>query len=345
MNDKNLTAVVLLNLGGPDSLEAVEPFLYNLFCDPFIIDLPLGFLFRKPLAKRISSKRSKEVQHFYQLIGGKSPLLELTQQQAQALEKRLNEFGSYQVFIAMRYWHPFTAEAMQQVRASGATEVVLLPLYPQYSRTTSTSSLAEWKRLARQHGVDKIPTRIIPSYHNDANYIAAVAENLQRCLQENWQPQEPAPHILFSAHGVPVSVIERGDPYKAQMEETVRLVMEAMQHSHPHILCYQSKVGKAEWLKPSTEDTIKKMATKGVKDMLVVPIAFVSDHSETLYELDILLKGVAEAAGVKKYVRMPSLNSSPRFINALAELVRTKMQKHEDELSLFPRITRQEMAV
>lgn len=321
-SDKNLTAVVLLNLGGPDSLDAVEPFLYNLFCDPFIIDLPLGFLFRKPLAKRISSKRSKEVRHFYQLIGDKSPLLELTQQQAQALERRLKEFGHYKVFIAMRYWHPFTEEAMQEVRESGAISVVLLPLYPQYSRTTSTSSIAEWKRLARKHGVDKIPTRIIPSFHNDTNYIAAVAENLRRCLKENWQPQETQPHILFSAHGVPVSVIEGGDPYKAQMEETVRLVMEAIQYSHPHILCYQSKVGKAEWLKPSTEETIKSLASKGVKDMLVVPIAFVSDHSETLYELDILLKGVAMEAGVKKYVRVPSLNSSPRFINALAELVR-----------------------
>jgi ferrochelatase len=342
---KDLTAVVLLNLGGPDSLDAVEPFLYNLFCDPFIIDLPLGFLFRKPLAWRISTKRTKEARHIYQQIGGKSPLLDLTQQQAQALERRLNEFGNYKVVIAMRYWHPFTAEAMQQVRACGATSMVLLSLYPQYSRTTTTSSLAEWKRLAPKHGVDKIPTRIIPSYHTDANYITAVAENLQRCLQENWQPNETTPHILFSAHGVPVSVIERGDPYQMQIEETVRLVMEAIRHSHPHIICYQSKVGRAEWLRPSTEDTIKNLAAKGVKDMLVVPIAFVSDHSETLYELDILLRGVAEKAGVKTYVRMPSLNSSPRFINALAELVRKKMKKQEDELSLFPRITWQEMAV
>jgi ferrochelatase len=321
-SDKNLTAVVLLNLGGPDSLDAVEPFLYNLFCDPFIIDLPLGFLFRKPLARRISSKRSHEVRHFYQLIGGKSPLLELTQRQARALERRLNEFGRYKVLIAMRYWHPFTEEAVELVRDCGAGSVVLLPLYPQYSRTTSTSSIAEWKRLARKHGVDKIPTRIIHSYHNDANYISAVAENLRRCLKENWQPLDKQPHILFSAHGVPVSVIEGGDPYKTQIEETVRLVMDEMQYSHAHVLCYQSKVGKAEWLKPSTEDTIKELATKGVKNLLVVPIAFVSDHSETLYELDILLKGVATEAGVKKYVRMPSLNSSPRFINALAELVR-----------------------
>ncbi len=321
-NAQDLTAVVLLNLGGPDSLEAVEPFLYNLFCDPFIIDLPLGFLFRKLLAKRISSKRSKEVRHFYQLIGGKSPLLDLTQQQAQALEQRLNEFGHYKVFIAMRYWRPFTAEAVQQVRASGATSVVLLPLYPQYSRTTTTSSVTEWKRLAPKYGVDKIPTQIIPSFHTDMNYIAAVAENLRRTLQENWQPNEPQPHILFSAHGLPVSVIERGDPYQAQIEETVRLVMAAIHHSHPYILCYQSKVGKAEWLKPSTQDTIKNLAAQGVQDMLVVPIAFVSDHSETLYELDILLKGIAVEAGVKKYVRMPSLNASPRFINALAELVR-----------------------
>jgi ferrochelatase len=322
MNDNNLTAVVLLNLGGPDSLEAVEPCLYNLFCDPFIIDLPLGFLFRKPLARRISSKRTNEAQHIYRQIGGKSPLLELTRQQAQALERRLNEFGHYKVFIAMRYWHPFTAEAMQQVRASGATAVVLLPLYPQYSRTTSTSSLAEWKRLAPKFSVEKIPTRIIPSYHSDANYIAAVAENLQRCLKENWPPDAPQPHILFSAHGVPVSVIERGDPYQTHIEETVHLVMEAIRHSHPHIVCYQSKVGKAEWLKPSTENTIKKLGAEGVKDMLVVPIAFVSDHSETLYELDMLLKDVALAAGVRKYVRVPALNDSPRFINALAELVR-----------------------
>jgi len=334
-NAQDLTAIVLLNLGGPDSLEAVEPFLYNLFCDPFIIDLPLGFLFRKPLAKHISTKRAKEVRHFFQLIGGKSPLLDLTQQQAQALERRLNEFGKYKVFIAMRYWHPLTAEAMQQVRASGATAVVLLPLYPQYSRVTTTSSLAEWKRLAHKHDVDKIPTRIIPSYHGDANYLAAVVENLQRCLQENWPPYEPQPHILFSAHGVPVSVIERGDPYQAQIEETVRLVMEAMQHSHSHIVCYQSKVGKAEWLKPSTEDTIKNLATQGVKDMLVVPIAFVSDHSETLYELDILLKGVADEAGVRKYVRMPSLNASPLFINALAELVRKATQTAPTSMALL----------
>lgn len=333
-SQNNLTAVVLLNLGGPDSLEAVEPFLYNLFCDPFIIDLPLGFLFRKPLAKRISSKRAKEVSHIFQLIGGKSPLLELTQQQALALERRLNEFGHYKVFIAMRYWRPFTAEAIQQVRASGATSVVLLPLYPQYSRTTSTSSLAEWERLAPKYGVDKIPTRIISSYHTDAKYILAVAENLQLSLKENWQPDDPQPHILFSAHGVPVSVIERGDPYQAHIEETVRLVMEAIRHSHPHIVCYQSKVGKAEWLKPSTEDTIKKLAAEGVQDMLMVPIAFVSDHSETLYELDILLKDVALAAGVQKYVRMPSLNDSPRFINALAELVRRETRLESTNVKL-----------
>jgi ferrochelatase len=313
---------MLLNLGGPDSLDAVEPFLYNLFCDPDIIEMKMGGLFRKALAKYISTRRAKHVTEIYRSIGGKSPLNELTEEQAHALQEALAEHGVFKVYLAMRYWHPLTNEALSLALDEGVRRFILLPLYPQFSKTTTGSSINEWNRLVKKLGLDgEIQTRIVRDYYDHPKFIEALVARIREGLERFDATARKEVHLLFSAHGVPVSVIESGDPYEQQVHATVTAAMKVLEFSNPHHISYQSKVGRAEWLEPSTVDKVAELGKHGVKNLLVVPVAFVSDHSETLYEIDIQIREeVAEPAGIENFVLMPAINSHPAFIEALADL-------------------------
>jgi len=308
--------VVLFQLGGPDSLEAIEPFLFNLFCDPDIIDFPFARLGRRPLAKLISSTRARKVQHHYSVIGGASPIRRFTEQQARALQLKLNDLGlDARCFVAMRYWHPFTQEAIHHLRWAGCDELVLLPLYPQYSRTTTGSSLNEWRRCFE----GDIPVHTIQTFYRHAGYLDALIEKIDETLARF--PQSERAEIVFSAHSVPVSVIEGGDPYQRQIEETVALVMQRGGWRNHFRLCYQSKVGASKWLQPSLRNTVKELAAGSIKEVCVVPISFVSDHVETLAEIDHEARHQAESLGIKQFEMTPGLNDSPKFIAALTEMV------------------------
>jgi ferrochelatase len=308
--------VVLFQLGGPDTLEAIEPFLYNLFCDPDIIDFPFARIGRKPLAKLISTTRARKVQHHYACIGGGSPIRKFTEQQARALETELESQGiEARCFVAMRYWHPFTAEAIEQVRAAGCEEVVLLPLYPQYSSTTTGSSLNEWARLF----CDDIRLHRVESFFRNESYLDALVEKIEQALARF--PEPARAELVFSAHSVPVSVIDRGDPYQQHIEETVALLMERGGWKNRHRLCYQSKVGASKWLQPSLRQTINDLAASQIREVCVVPVAFVSDHVETLGEIDHEAREQAAGLGITQFEMSAGLNDSPTFIRALGELV------------------------
>jgi len=312
--------VVLFQLGGPDSLEAIEPFLFNLFCDPDIIDFPFARIGRRPLAKLISSTRARKVQHHYSVIGGGSPIRRHTEQQAKALEEQLRKAGvNAQCFVAMRYWHPFTSEAIEQLRTANVDEVVLLPLYPHYSSTTTGSSLNEWRRLFS----DDVRVRTVQTFYRNDRYIDSLAEKVDEALGRF--PESADPEIVFSAHSVPVSVIEKGDPYQRQIEETVELVMQRGAWTNRHRLCYQSKVGASRWLQPSLHRALRDLAAEQVKDICIVPISFVSDHVETLGEIDHEAREEAAGLGIRQFEMTSGLNDSPTFIAALRELVLTAL--------------------
>jgi len=308
--------IVLFQLGGPDTLEAIEPFLYNLFCDPDIIDFPFARIGRKPLAKLISTTRARKVQHHYSTIGGGSPIRRHTERQARALECELRGQGiDAHCFVAMRYWHPFTCEAIKQLQAAECEEIVLLPMYPQYSSTTTGSSLNEWNRLFQ----DDIPVHSIETFYRNTTYLDSVVEKVNQALARFPNPGQP--EILFSAHSIPISVVEKGDPYQRQIEDTVHLVMERGGWSNPRRICYQSKVGASRWLQPSLTHTLRQLASEKAREVCIVPIAFVSDHVETLGEIDHEARHLAQQLGFTQFEMSAGLNDSPRFIQALGQIV------------------------
>lgn len=318
MTEKKKIGVVLFQLGGPDSSAAVEPFLYNLFCDPDIINFFGAWFARRPLARWIARNRAGVVREHYDAIGGHSPIRLLTQRQARALEVALAQRFDAKCFIAMRYWNPLTAEAIAEVAAWKAPELILLPLYPQYSFATTSSSLKEWKRLFHFNG-NAPRTRTVEDFFDHPLYIQSVAEKISLSLTHFDDPDRA--HIVFSAHGLPLSLIERGDPYSRQVEQTVRLVMQRGGWKNAHTLCYQSKVGRRKWLSPSLTETIDRLVPAGEKNLLVVPIAFVTEHIETLHEINIEAREHAHKLGVEQFEMMPAVGDSPTFISALADLV------------------------
>jgi ferrochelatase len=318
------TGIVLLQLGGPDRLESVEPFLYNLFCDPDIIDLPLAFLFRRSLARFISSRRALKVQEYYRKIGGRSPILKLTVRQARALERALAGRLDAVVTIAMRYWHPFTQEAIEQLQQAGVDRVILLPLYPQYSRTTTGSSANEWRRIARQRKGAPLPVEVIEEYCDHPQFVQAVVRNVGIALRRVPQADRTKVHLVFSAHGTPMALVRAGDPYEGHVRRSYDAVVAAGKWGLPHHLCYQSKVGPQKWLEPSLFATVDRLAAEGVTHMIVIPIAFVSDHSETLYEINMEVRRHALERGIRYYDMSPALNTNPHYIEALADLVLRK---------------------
>lgn len=321
---KPRVAVVLFNLGGPDTPEAVRPFLRNLFRDPAILRVP--FFVRPWLARKIASARAPVAMENYALIGGKSPLLELTEQQARALEAVLEEMEA-RCFVAMRYWHPFSDAAAQAVRNWNPDEIVLLPLYPQYSTTTTGSSLTAWREAAARVGLVK-PVVSVCCYPSDPGFIAATATILRRSHAQAREKLDPAVglRVLFSAHGLPEAIVAAGDPYQFQIERTVASVIAKLGIADLDArICYQSRATPQTWIGPSTDEAIVAAARDGVA-VLVVPIAFVSDHSETLVELDIEYRALAEKHGIAGYFRSPVQNADPGFITALADLVRHARQ-------------------
>lgn len=313
--------VLLLNLGGPDRLEDVRPFLYNLFSDPEIIRLPVPWL-QSPLAWLISTSRAKKSQANYQQIGGGSPLRRITEEQAQALQKQLSQHGQdAEVYIGMRYWHPFTEEAVAQIKRDGIDRLVVLPLYPHFSISTSGSSFRLLEDLWHEDAaLQQINYTVIPSWYDSPGYLEAMADLIAQQLDQLPNPDQA--HVFFSAHGVPVSYVEEvGDPYQREIEACARLIMQRLDRPNPYTLAYQSRVGPVEWLKPYTEDAIRDLAEKGVQDLVVVPLSFVSEHIETLQEIDMEYREVAEEAGIERFSRVPALNTHPVFINDLANMV------------------------
>ncbi len=314
-------AVVLFQLGGPDSPGAVEPFLYNLFRDPDIIDFPGAFLARKPLARFIARRRAPKVAEHYREIGGKSPILDLTLAQAAALEDRLRPRLNCRVLTAMRYWKPFTADAAGEVRTGGFDRVFLLPLYPHYSKATTLSSMKEWRRVTAADPPGGMAENSVCCFFNHPLYIRSLVGRVNEGLSRMKDIPPEEIDIVFSAHGVPLSLIRAGDPYKLQIEETVRLCLAEGGWRSPHVLCFQSKVGPAEWLRPGLNETVERLAAAGRKNLLVVPVSFVTDHIETLHEIDIETRGEAERFGIERFEMTAGLNSDPTFISCLADIV------------------------
>jgi len=314
-------AIVLFNLGGPDSTEAIEPFLFNLFNDKAIIGAPQPI--RWMLARFISSKRAPVAAEIYHHLGGRSPILPLTEDQATALtrdiKEGLDQFTDVKSFITMRYWHPMSQETAEAVKAYDPAHIVLLPLYPQFSTTTSESSLNDWQKRAQKVGLTA-PTATLGCYPVNDGFIRAIVDLLKPQLAEAEKAGKP--RILFSAHGLPKKIIEKGDPYQWQVEQSAQAVVDALGRDDlDWWVSYQSRVGPLEWIGPNTEDEIIKAGRDQVP-LIIVPIAFVSEHSETLVELDIEYREVAQDHGVPLYLRTPAVGTHPLFIEGLATMVK-----------------------
>jgi ferrochelatase len=312
-------AVVLFNLGGPDSPDALRPFLFNLFSDPDIFRLPMGWLTQKPFASLVSRRRAPEAAHGYAAIGGASPLLANTRKQADALARTLEKDGNFEIHICMRYWHPRARAVVQQLKASGISRVILLPLYPQYSSTTSGSSYNEFQRECdRAHYRPQVS--FVRQWYDQPDYLQAITDCLRREITHFPDPDPSKIEVLFSAHGLPRKLVEAGDPYETHIRATYEALCSRLNWPRT-TLCYQSRVGPLEWLRPYTDDVIRQKARDGTRQMLVYPIAFVSDHIETLYELGQTYAQLAQGLGVTHYRVTPALNDQPLLIQGLRRLV------------------------
>jgi protoporphyrin/coproporphyrin ferrochelatase len=308
-------AIILFNLGGPDSLDAVQPFLRNLFGDPAILRLPT--LIRSPLARFLSSRRTAKARAIYAKIGGSSPILGQTEAQARALEEALgkddDQGHDWRGYVCMRYWHPMTEAVVRSVKRFAPDRIVLLPLYPQFSTTTTASSFKEWNDTARF----TVPTKTIDSYPTEPGFIAASVELVKQGLADAGAGPR---RVLFSAHGLPEWVIKAGDPYQAEVEQTAKAIADGLGEIDWSI-CYQSRVGPLKWIGPSTDAEIRRAGADKVA-VVIYPLAFVSEHSETLVELDIDYRLLAKEVGIPTYIRVPTVGTHPLFIAGLAKLVR-----------------------
>jgi ferrochelatase len=315
------TAIVMLNLGGPASLDAVEPFLLELFADREIIQLPL----QSWLGPFIARRRAPKVRSRYAQIGGGSPILHWTQLQGQEMARRLDdlspETAPHKPYVAFRYAPPFARDALRQMQADGVQRAVAFTQYPQFSVATTGSSLNElWRALSREGLVDSFQWSIIDRWPVHPGFIAALADSVQRGLLQFPVEERADVLLLFSGHSLPVKVVERGDPYPQEIEASVQAVMQALGFSHEHLLCYQSAVGPVKWLGPATGDVIRLLGRQKRRGVLVVPVAFTSDHIETLHEIDIEYKELAKESGIQRFERAPALNDNPLFLDTLADI-------------------------
>ena len=316
--------VLLFNLGGPETLSDVKPFLYRLFSDPEIIHVKFSPL-RKAIAYTIATLRRKTSEGYYSQIGGGSPLRRLTEEQARALERELRGRGrDVETFVGMCTWHPFLREAIDKIEKANIDSLVILPLFPQYSVTTTGSGFAVLRQLIDRHPeFKKRDVQWIRSWPDHPTYIQSFVQSIQRELDKFDNPEKV--HLIFSAHSIPASYVRNGDPYLDQTKTTVERIMDRLGRRNPYQLSFQSKIGPVKWLEPFTNNVIVELGKQGVDDVLVVPVSFVSEHIETLYELDILYKKIAAQAGVGNFQRVPALNSDPTFIRALADIVESTL--------------------
>ena len=316
--------VLLFNLGGPETLSDVKPFLYRLFSDPEIIHVKFSPL-RKAIAYTIATLRRKTSEGYYSQIGGGSPLRRLTEEQARALERELRGRGrDVETFVGMCTWHPFLREAIDKIEKANIDSLVILPLFPQYSVTTTGSGFAVLRQLIDRHPeFKKRDVQWIRSWPDHPTYIQSFVQSIQRELDKFDNPEKV--HLIFSAHSIPASYVRNGDPYLDQTKTTVERIMDRLGRRNPYQLSFQSKIGPVKWLEPFTNNVIVELGKQGVDDVLVVPVSFVSEHIETLYELDILYKKIAAQAGVGNFQRVPALNSDPTFIRALADIVESRL--------------------
>ncbi len=312
------TALILLNMGGPDSLDTIEPFLYNLFSDRELIQLPLGGLLQKPFARLISHFRSRKVRESYEYIGGSSPLLAWTQKQAAGIAERLD--GQVVPFVVMRYWQPRAAEVLLQLKEQGITQAVVLSMYPHYTGATTGSSINDFRRHAAKL-YPELEYRLIEQWYDWPGYITALANRVREGLDKYHELMRDEVRILFSAHALPQKFIERGDPYRQQVETTAWEVMEQVGDCRWSI-AYQSRSGPVRWMAPGTDDEIVRLGSEGERALLMVPISFVSDHIETLEEIDLQYRLLAEQHGIPHFQRAPSLNDHADFLDGMADLVR-----------------------
>lgn len=313
-------ALILLNMGGPDSLAAVRPFLYNLFSDRELIQLPAGALLQKPFARLISYFRAKKVVENYRAIGGKSPLLEWTQKQAEGIAQRLGK--GVAPYVVMRYWHPLATAVLTQLKADGITSATVVSMYPHYTRATTGSSVNDFKRAAAQV-YPQLNYRVVEQWHDWPLYLDALANRVREGLESFHELMRDDVQILFSAHALPQKFIDRGDPYQQQVEETAKGVMERV-GDYAWTIAYQSRSGPVKWMEPGTEEEITRLAAAGHQSLLMVPVSFVSDHIETLEEIDMEYRELAVSAGIVNFCRAPSLNDHDDFLAALAALVRAQ---------------------
>jgi len=316
--------ILLFNLGGPETLSEVKPFLYRLFSDPEIIHVKWSPL-RKAIAYAIATLRRRTSEGYYRQIGGGSPLRRLTQDQARALSDELKRRGKdVETFVGMCTWRPFLREAVNSVEQSNIEKLLILPLFPQYSVTTTGSGFSALRQLIEKRpSFHKLNVQWVRSWADQPTYIQSFVEGIQRELATFTKPDRV--HLLFSAHSIPESYVRKGDPYLDQTKQSVELIMDRLGRKNPYQLSFQSKIGPVKWLEPFTNDVILELGKRGIDDVLVVPISFVSEHIETLYELDILYKKVAKEAGIDNFRRVPALNSDPTFIRALAEIVESTL--------------------
>ena len=324
------TAIVLFNLGGPDDLASVEPFLVNLFSDREIIELPFGAALQPVMARLIAKMRGPSVRRNYARIGGGSPQLRITREQASALEYHLNgalDSGPFRVFIAMRYSRPSSEDALEAIAAAGIRRIVTLTLFPHYSKATTGSSRNEFERALDKPAWRAMHFHVshIDRYPDEPRYLDAMAESVAQAWKTIPADRRERTVVLFSAHGLPQKFIDEGDPYVAHIEATRRGILDRLSIPNRQLLAYQSRTGPVKWLGPGTEETLAELGHEGITDVLVVPLSFVSDHIETLYEVDLLFAEAARQAGITGYYRPAALNASPRFIDALAGLVLTHM--------------------
>ena len=312
-------AVIICNMGGPDNLEAVKPYLTNIFQDPAILSYPVGQFLRNRLAAMLVKSRLEDSKDIYRLIGGKTPLLEITHQQAVALATRLNSKnkGSFTVIPAMRYWHPFIEDVWEKVAADAFDKIVFVSLYPFYSYTTSGSLLAKVADMKKMYKDTADKTVEVDRFGNHPQFIEAIAGQINDALKSHPGHKD----VLLSAHSIPMRSIKKGDPYRDEIEQSVNRLKQQLPADINLYLAFQSKVGPVDWLGPATDDTIQELAQKGVKKLLVYPLGFVADNSETIYEIGMLYGDLAKEKGIADYIRIDSLNTDPIFVDTLTSLV------------------------
>jgi ferrochelatase len=320
------TAVIISNMGGPHSLDSVERYLYNIFMDPDIIDIPLPGFLRKRFIAWFAKKRAPESTEIYRKIGGKTPLTDITNQQATLLEGKLNESGlnQFKVFVAMRYWYPFVEETWEEVIKQGFKKLIIVTLYPFYSTTTTGSLVSLIKRLNVNNTFPEENITIIDRYGDHPMFIKGIVNQILETLAES---KGLFRDLMLSAHSIPMARIKKGDPYRDEIEKTVALIKEQLPADIQVHLCYQSKVGPIQWLSPQTDDTVIKLAEQGLKNLLAYPLGFVADNSETIYEIGMLYKDLAEEKGITNFKRIDSLNTRPEFIDTLSDVVLTRFKE------------------